>query len=482
MGVGGLVLAVMGAVWGERRERRFSVVMVGLLLLLALGAHTPLFKILYLWLPGFNKFRGASKFIFLASLFLALLAGTGFRELMRGRGPSRLLIGMAGGVGLLLLAAGWVGQPSFGALDGNWWLSVMLTIRSAGETSLSSNAYTDPAFAQQAGRLAAQSLLVGGATMIVVALLLLWGRRHRVAVWLLLALAVAELFVFARKTLDHFDLTEATDLKVKRFLAAHPGDYRILNLNIANAALNMGAEDLWGYDPGVTRRYAQLLAFTQDVNLDRLTGSIWFSRGHPLFGMFRRRFTFLRVDDQRIVNENTNYLPHLLLVQHYRVLGGWNNILSALTNTAFNPREEVILETPPDPRPVAEALPGAARIVDASTDALTIEAEAPSPSLLLITDAYAQGWRARALPGSSQAHYQILPANYCLRAIPLAAGSHRLRMEYLPSGFVIGKWISVFALLIYGGLVVKWSRGRFFRPARRDQPAPSPAPSRQTTG
>jgi len=301
-------------------------------------------------------------------------------------------------------------------------------------------------------------------------------------VWLLLALAVAELFVFARKSLDHFDLTQATEPEVKRFLAAHPGDYRILNLLNSNAALNMGAEDLWANDPGVTRRYAQLLAFTQDVNLDQLTAQIWHSLGHPLFGMFRRRFTFFIVNDRLVVNENTNYLPHLLLVQRYRVLGGWNEILSALTNTAFNPREEVILETPPDPRPVAGDAAGTARIVDASTDVLTIEAEVPSPSLLLITDTYAQGWRARALPGSSQPHYQILPANYCLRAIPLAAGSHRLRMEYLPSGFVIGKWISVIALLIYGGLVVEWSWRRFFRPARRDQPAPSQAQFRQTRG
>ena len=45
--------------------------MVLLLLVLALGAHTPLFKFLYAWVPGFNRFRGNSKFLFLASLFLA---------------------------------------------------------------------------------------------------------------------------------------------------------------------------------------------------------------------------------------------------------------------------------------------------------------------------------------------------------------------------------------------------------------------------
>jgi hypothetical protein len=152
LGVGGLVLAVVGAILGERRGRRFSVVMVVVLLVLALGAYTPLFKILYQWLPGFNKFRGTSKFIFLASLFLALLAGTGFRELVRGRRPSGLLIGAVGVGGLLLLiAALLVWQSSFGTQGGSWWQSMMLAIRNAGEMYLSLEAYTDPVFVRQAG-------------------------------------------------------------------------------------------------------------------------------------------------------------------------------------------------------------------------------------------------------------------------------------------------------------------------------------------
>ena len=76
----GLIMGMVGVVWGGSLGRRFSAIMVLLLLLLALGSHTPLFRVLYDWAPGFNRFRGNSKFIFLASLFLALLAGIGFDE------------------------------------------------------------------------------------------------------------------------------------------------------------------------------------------------------------------------------------------------------------------------------------------------------------------------------------------------------------------------------------------------------------------
>ena len=100
---------------------------------------------------------------------------------------------------------------------------------------------------------------------------------------------------------------------------------------------------------------------------------------------------------------------------------------------------------------------GAASVIDSSTDHLTIEAKLTSSGILLVTDAYAEGWRARALPGSVQQHYQLMPADYCLRAIPLMAGNHRLRVEYLPSSFVIGKWISAVTVVIFLLLVGWWS-------------------------
>jgi uncharacterized membrane protein YfhO len=88
-------------------------------------------------------------------------------------------------------------------------------------------------------------------------------------------------------------------------------------------------------------------------------------------------------------------------------------------------------------------------LADSSTDHLTIRAELPHAALLLITDSYSAGWRATPLPGSIQRSYQVLPANYVLRAIPLAAGSHRLRLEYAPLAFRAGVWVSLASLIVY---------------------------------
>ena len=79
------------------------------------------------------------------------------------------------------------------------------------------------------------------------------------------------------------------------------------------------------------------------------------------------------------------------------------------------------------------------------TDFLEVEADLPAPSILLVTDAWARGWRAAPLQGSSQDSYELLPANYALRGLALAAGKHRLRLEYAPTALYAGALISALA-------------------------------------
>ena len=129
----------------------------------------------------------------------------------------------------------------------------------------------------------------------------------------------------------------------------------------------------------------------------------------------------------------------------------------------FDPARQVILESRPDPEPAPgrcsagwpEAQPvtggpsagarGYAAVVESGTDYLVIEAETDQPALLLVTDDYSAGWRARPLESGPQSRYEVMPANYCLRAVPLQAGHHKILMEYAPRGFRIGWWISIVA-------------------------------------
>lgn len=87
---------------------------------------------------------------------------------------------------------------------------------------------------------------------------------------------------------------------------------------------------------------------------------------------------------------------------------------------------------------------------------MTIVADVEAPSILLVTDGYSRAWRATGLEGGSQNRYAVVPANYALRAVPLGAGHHRLRLEYRPTAFVVGAWISALATIAYAGVLARW--------------------------
>jgi hypothetical protein len=149
-------------------------------------------------------------------------------------------------------------------------------------------------------------------------------------------------------------------------------------------------------------------------------------------------------------------LPHILLVDGWRRIEHRDDIFAALVAQAFDGSKTVILESDPEPAPVAGPDPGAARILSTTTDSLTISADTSRPELLLVTDSYSRYWRAVALKGSSQKQYQVMPADYTIMAVPLGPGHHLLRLEYAPSGWLIGRWISLAALLLYLAALIWW--------------------------
>jgi hypothetical protein len=83
----------------------------------------------------------------------------------------------------------------------------------------------------------------------------------------------------------------------------------------------------------------------------------------------------------------------------------------------------------------------------------------PAPAILLVTDAWHPFWRAESLPGSAQSRYDVLPADGMLRAVPLAAGAHRFRMEYRIPGFAAACGVSAIAWALWLAVVAFPRRG-----------------------
>ena len=79
-----------------------------------------------------------------------------------------------------------------------------------------------------------------------------------------------------------------------------------------------------------------------------------------------------------------------------------------------------------------------------------------------MTDAWTPTWRAVSLQANDARRYELVPANYVLRAVPLDRGRHHLRLEYAPPQFAVGAAVSALAWAAWlagAGLVLRRRQG-----------------------
>jgi len=533
-GITGLILAIRGASRGNRSLRRTAVPTAILLIILALGSYTPLFSILYHVLPGFASFRGHSKFMFYVVLFLALLAGNGLDSLSgalskvnptrperegttegrhrRGKksrsrhthaGPPKTSLGLnwfplvPAGVGLALaVAALFVAVQS--VEPGGAWASWVARAYATGQTYLTKGDLADAEFLRSTARGAGLSLGIAAVTCLILAGLL-YGvvragrsssthRRRPWAVYGVVTLGIVEVFAFGRLHRPTFVPGSEVQDYIEQRVASRPKDERILCAVAMNLAMSIGASDIWGSDPYVSRRYAEFITFTQGGDPARASQNVVWKEPSPLLRLVRCTQMFLRdkTTNRLKTDRIQNPLPRLFLVHDYSKIPGRDALFEALKDPEFDPRRTVILQEESDPVPQPPDPPPDngeefARLLDEDTDTLFIEANLQSPGILVITDGYSRFWRARPMgpddhsataeptddsatavfPASDQKEYAVQPANYILRGIPLESGRHRIRVEFVSPGFRIGRWISALAWVgLLGAGAVSFLRRR----------------------
>jgi hypothetical protein len=445
------------------RLRLFIRTALALLLLavLALWWLTPLFdvrlfRLLYDWAPGFNRFRGMSKFAVPASAFLILLSGVGLDRLLRAEKVNPRLAAAPLLLAALLIGLGAGMVVSVGPTQpAPWWWRVMRAARDMPEIHMIRSVYDDAAFVRRAQTDAGKSLLWAAVPCAIAGICLLLVKSPRKLGLCLAILGMGEMLLFARSLETSFDLSKSAFGQLKDFFQSRPGDFRVLQPLEGDFVMAAGGYDIWGYGPLMPGRYGRFITFTQGFDPDKAEPSLKFRLYLPIYKMLRCRYSILPAIPAQV----HDILPHVALMRDYLLLTKRDDIFETLIDPNFDAYRQVILESRPDPEPAPSAKPGYAAVVDSGTDYLVIEAETDQPALLLVTDDYSAGWRARPLEAGPQSQYEVMPANYCLRAVPLKAGHHKILMEYAPGGFRIGRWISIVAttgwLAAFGWLLAR---------------------------
>jgi hypothetical protein len=469
-GTAGLFFALVGLKHSHRRQVLLAVGLVIMTGILAMGAHTPLFRLLYNYVPGFNMFRSNSKFIILTVLFLIYLSAHGIDRLSRAP-KVRKELWIGSGICCSILIIAWV--LTYWNV-GNMIGAFMRIPDLSGESYYPPNGFAIPYVVNMAAQFASREILMSVGVMSILTLLLFTAWKSlsykRWLIPALILLICIELLMFAWQGRATFHSETIRQKALQKFLQPRIGESRIFSKDGANDALAIRIPDLWGYgSDAVNRRYAEFLAFTQGNNPDKVTGYQSFSKMHPRFDMLRCKFVISLKNGQKEIIEIPNPMPRFLLLSDWRIVTKRDAIFTELSNPSFDPWKTVLLERAPadewlratsSNRSLPENMKQI-RVLRESTDWQEVEVNLSHPSLLLQTDLYTPNWRVRALPGSVQSSYELLSGNYILRVIPLQAGRHFLRIEYLPKAFIYGKWISLFSLLVFACAFGWWLMRRY---------------------
>ena len=152
--------------------------------------------------------------------------------------------------------------------------------------------------------------------------------------------------------------------------------------------------------------------------------------------------------------------PRATLVPTWRVATSNAAALDAAIEPRFDPARLAVLETDPGITPSAHGVAGHAYYRELEPEDVRIDVDAPDPSILVVRNAWDEGWSA-TLDGRS---VPLLRVDGFVQGVAVPEGRHQVRLVYREP--TIGRGIALSALVWFGLLAVLVVA---FVRARRDQ-------------
>lgn len=405
-------------------------------LLLALGPNTPLYALVFGWLPTV-PFRVPARFLLLADFCLAVTAAVG-ADFLRRDAPAHIR------KRLLLIVLG-----------------IMALV--VGTLLIRQYAMLAAAYPNRQGQMVRAVLVfaffAGGSWLLVLARLRGWltSRWWGSAALLWLAIDLISLGRYVEIEWNDPTLGYPEDSAALSFVRADPGLHRV---DIATGAWQPNLPQLVGlYSIGGIDNPLQLSNYTVII------GSVGY-RGSTVYNLLGAKYvisektgppgdtTFIvpvyNSDPNVDVYLNTRALPRVQVLYSAELAADHDAAFAAIHHEGFDPTKTVILE---EGRPLAQP-PGHAEIsiVRYDLNEVAFDVSTDRPSYFLLTDIFHPNWKA-TVDGQEA---PILEADYAFRALFLEPGVHRIEMRFIPRAWSIGMavsiltWMGILAFVTHG--------------------------------
>lgn len=235
-----------------------------------------------------------------------------------------------------------------------------------------------------------------------------------------------------------------------------------------------------GYDPNQLERYVEFMAALNGAEQNYHWANVLHTGVNlPLLDQLTVRYVVLDATlppDRDDVQALTQDLEEVFRTNHVTVYENqasfghaWivhdvmsierGEALPLLTDGSVDFRKTALIEgEAPDVRPANDPSSDWACVVGYGPDGVNIDTSTDAPGFLVVSDIYADGWRAY-VDGEP---VDILPTNHALRGVPVPAGEHTVKMRYEPMSLELGVPISAatgsIMLVVFG--LTGWRRVR----------------------
>jgi hypothetical protein len=469
--VGAFVIVLLAVGFGLARRDPYWWFFVGLsafFLTIALGGHTPLYRLYYAVLPGTRLFRAPSLAFFIVAMSLVVLASLALErvaQMVTQPRPGRR--GAPGPAGELVRLP-WI----VGGVVGVALLGMLLT---AGAPAGVPGA---PSVAAGWGRFALFAGLIGGA-------LVLWARQRLATGAAIVALALlttADLWTISRRFFQTVPPPEemlAPD-DVVSFLRRQPGPFRFWSFPLpspwggagaygGNYPMLHGLEQVGGEHPNPLQPWVEYVgagtqmyiewqnlirdprivetAEGQAVAFDPIPGFLDAANIRYVVSMVPLAHPSLREVHRgsALVYENDDALPRAFLVPNVvRVPEG--GALTAMRAGDWDPRVTAFLSADEGlVLPRGGPIDGEVRIVEHTPEEMLLRARTDRRALLVVAETHYPGWRAEV----NGREVPVLRVNHAFRGVLLDAGDQEVRLTFRPRDLYLGFLIYAagFALL-----------------------------------
>ncbi|MEO8376397.1 MAG: YfhO family protein [Candidatus Sumerlaeota bacterium] len=444
VGVPTVFLLLIGLIHARRNKPMAAIaVIAGLSLLVALGASTPIFHVLFSAFPGFDFFRGPAKILSHAALAVALLAGFGLQKLCEERMTRAHAVALV--LVILLASVGAAVAFHLRSDDGKPYLSWMGNIASSpANVDLNPDKLSHPVVvkAVRANLLSeAVRVMILGTLTFVVALSLKANRASKYIGVTFLLLILGDLYTAHRRYVSTFDGDVGFWRAAAEGFSINERVYFADPSVSPNVALSAKMHSVSGYESIFPRNFAELLNA-----LNHRSRKEWISTSElsdPKASRFFSATVVLRAGGIQV--------PKEAISQRATIRHEWKTVssndyawLALSKSTDLNEpvlidQSSGMLSTLPTQSPLEPA-----RIVSESPTALTVETSSDRGGILYLTDNLTSGW-SMTLDGKPST---ILRANYAFRGVELPAGKHTVVFRYQPPGLTTGIWLSVLGFVL----------------------------------